>query len=160
MHFFICKRFAQKSPSRTPRRTGQACPLSRASLLQAGFARRKKESAAADGVCARSRQAAKPVRRGGKSNRVDYKFFAPAYRRQVFARRKKNSSQSRQAAKSPPRRRARTSVARCEKPTCGRQARAKKREISERPFYSFASLRLCEKKNVPRVGFIRSGSTF
>jgi len=59
MHFFICKRFAQKSPSRTPRRTGQACPLSRASLLQAGFARRKKESAAADGVGARSRQAAK-----------------------------------------------------------------------------------------------------
>jgi len=42
-------------------------------------------------------------------------------------------------------RKAKTSAARCEKPTCGRQARAKKREISERPFYFFASLRLCEK---------------
>jgi len=28
----------------------------------------------------------------------------------------------------------------------GRQTRAKKREISERPFYSFAALRLCENK--------------
>jgi hypothetical protein len=44
--FFFCTRFAQKSPSRTPRRTGQACPLSRASLLQAGFARRKKKNMA------------------------------------------------------------------------------------------------------------------
>ncbi len=43
-------------------------------------------------------------------------------------------------------RRARTSAARCEKPTFGRQTRTKKREISERPFYSFASLRLCENK--------------
>ncbi len=70
MHFFICTRFAQKSPSRTPRRTGQACPFLEPCLLQAGFARRKKNPPRRTGKALRlgerkkeiARKAAKPQR--------------------------------------------------------------------------------------------------
>jgi hypothetical protein len=82
MHFFICTRFAQKSPSRNS--AGQACPFLESCLLQAGFARSKKEELA-------------PSRQG---LRQSYRATTISLRLCVFARRKKNSSQSRQAAKA------------------------------------------------------------
>jgi hypothetical protein len=60
----------------------------------------------------------------------------------VFARRKKNKS--RKAAK--PQRKGVFPFAISLNAVGRRETRAKKREISERPFYSFAPLRLCEKK--------------
>jgi hypothetical protein len=69
MHFFICTRFAQKSPSRTPRRTGQACPLSRALSTAGRLCEKKKRRT-------RAKPPSRQVRRGGKSYRAHHNFFA------------------------------------------------------------------------------------
>ena len=89
---------------------------------------------------------------------MDHNFFASLREEKRIHRSGRGRQQRRQAEKSPPRPRARTSAARYEKPTSAgrptlvRQTRANKREISERPFYSFAALRLCENKKEKIIG--------
>jgi hypothetical protein len=100
MHFFICTRFAQKSLSRNS--AGQECPLYRDLSIAGRLCEKKKRRTRAKpprppaGKNFRSLilETSLPRRLGGVHN-----FFAPAYRRQVFARVKKKYF-AREAAKT------------------------------------------------------------
>jgi hypothetical protein len=135
MHFFICTRFAQKSPSRNS--AGQACPLSRACLLQAGFARRKKEELAP------SRQAAKAS--GSHTERTIISL-----RLCVFARKKRKNNKARKVGKPP-----RPPAAKPSGPQflCVHPPRRTDRPAYRRQVFA-------RRKNVPGVGFSRSGLNF